>query len=55
MPRQRVTLTISVEVDLDPVPGAFHTQRSAQEAVEDILHHALRTRISHYNPKVRVK
>ncbi len=37
-----------VYVDLDPVPGVFHTQESAQNA----LTHILRESIPHYNPMV---
>jgi hypothetical protein len=49
---ERVTLTITVEVNLDPIPGAFHTERSAKEAVQDICRHALAERIPHYEPIV---
>ena len=44
MERERVQ--ILVEVDLDPIPGAFHTPDSALWQVEDIL----RGSIPHYNP-----
>lgn len=43
---KRVTLT--VEVDLDPIPGAFHTIENAAEHVQRMLDHA----VPHYNPKV---
>jgi hypothetical protein len=49
---KRVTLTITVEVNLDGVPGAFHTKEYAQEAIEDILAHALSNNIPHYKPLV---
>ena len=54
MERKRVTLTISVNVDLDPVPGAFHTKESAHEIVAHILEDTLNTRIPHYNPSVHM-
>lgn len=37
-----------VYVDLDPVPGTFHSQESAQNVIRGILN----DRISHYNPMV---
>jgi hypothetical protein len=43
---QRVTLV--VEVDLDAVPGAFHTPESAEEHVRQILINS----IPHYWPTV---
>lgn len=46
MQRQRVTLT--VQVDLDPVPGTFHTKESAVEQVQHILYSS----IPHYRPLV---
>lgn len=44
--KQRVALL--VYVDLDPVPGAFHTERSARDNVAGILDN----QIGHYNPIV---
>lgn len=38
-----------VGVDLDPVPGAFHTEESARTSIQQIL----RDRINHYNPSVQ--
>jgi hypothetical protein len=46
MERKRILL--HVYVDLDPMPGTFHTTESAQNAVRSILN----DRISHYNPIV---
>jgi len=37
-----------VIVDLDPIPGAFHTEKSAKENVEAIL----LNNIPHYHPVV---
>lgn len=37
-----------VYVDLDPVPGTFHSQESAQNSIRGILLRA----IPHYNPMV---
>lgn len=44
--RKRVCFVINV--DLDPVPGAFHTQESAQ----NILRNVFVINFSHYNPIV---
>lgn len=46
IPRKTVTLT--VQVDLDPVPGAFHTEEDAAQRVQDIL----TSSIPHYHPIV---
>lgn len=43
---ERIMLTVLV--DLDRIPGTFHTPESAQENVEAIL----RSSIGHYNPVV---
>lgn len=48
MERTRIKLT--VYVDLDPVPGTFHTKESAQNAVRNILNGS----IPHYNPLVSI-
>lgn len=48
MPRTRVKL--EVYVDLDPIPGTFHSVDSARNNVAGILSH----QISHYNPTVSV-
>lgn len=39
-----------VWVDLDAVPGAFHTQESAQQNVQAILTNS----IPHYNPETHL-
>lgn len=44
--KQRTALL--VYVDLDPVPGAFHTERSARDNLAGLLDNA----IGHYNPIV---
>jgi hypothetical protein len=41
---------LEVYVDLDPVPGAFHSVDSARNVVGDILQNS----IPHYNPTVSV-
>lgn len=46
----RRTLTLEVTVALDPVPGTFHTQESAEKVVQ----HILDQRIKHYNPVVKI-
>lgn len=48
MTRQRIKL--EVYVDLDPVPGTFHTKESAQNVVRSILAEM----IGHYNPIVSI-
>ena len=45
---RRVELTVTV--DLDPVPGAFHTDTDTAVRVERILLENIR----HYNPRVTV-
>lgn len=45
-PRDKIKL--EVWVNLDPVPGLFHTKESARQVVSDIL----RDQIPHYNPSV---
>lgn len=44
--KQRIALL--VYVDLDPIPGAFHTERSARDQVAGILDHM----VGLYNPIV---
>lgn len=44
----REKITLSVDVELDDVPGTFHTVQSAMDATQAILNNA----IPHYNPKV---
>lgn len=46
MTRRKVL--IEVEVELDPVPGTFHTADSAKEQITRILNSA----IPHYHPRV---
>lgn len=41
-------IALLVEVDLDEVPGIFHTEDSAIDNTRGILNHM----ISHYNPSV---
>lgn len=43
--------TFTVEVTLDPVPGAFHTAENALNWVQGILSAS----IEHYNPKVSLQ
>lgn len=44
----RVRIKLEITVDLDPVPGAFHTEESARKIIAQILN----DRIGHYNPLV---
>ena len=44
MERKRIKLV--VEVDLDPVPGAFHTKEDACFRIQQLLMNA----IPHYDP-----
>lgn len=48
MAREKATLT--VEVELDAVPGAFDSPESAQYYIQNILTNA----IPHYYPRVRL-
>lgn len=43
-----IRTTFEVHLDLDPVPGAFHTPESARQHVQAILN----ANIPHYNPVV---
>lgn len=44
-------MTLEVSMDLDPVPGNFHTKESAQISVEVLLNKL----IPQYNPEVIIK
>lgn len=46
MDRKRIKL--EVLIDLDPIPGTFHTEESARKQVEAIL----LSSVGHYNPIV---
>jgi hypothetical protein len=41
-------IKLEVYVDLDPIPGEFHSKESARNVVDNIL----RQNIGHYNPMV---
>lgn len=41
-------ITLLVDVELDPVPGAFHTPESAERNIQNILSRM----IPHYKPTV---
>lgn len=45
---ERKTVKFTVSVELDPLPGAFHTEESARLWIEAILENIL----PHYNPQV---
>lgn len=49
MERKSVTLVVTVE--LDGVPGTFHTPESAQENVQAMLN----SMIPHYHPTVEIQ
>jgi hypothetical protein len=49
MARQTVSLIVTVE--LDDVPGEFHTPESAERVIQIILENA----IPHYNPEVELE
>lgn len=49
--RTKRTVTFEVTVDLDMVPGAFHTKEDARDRVEAML----KNNIGHYNPTVTIK
>jgi len=44
----RETTAVLVIVELDPIPGAFHTKEDAKERIEAML----LNNIGHYNPRV---
>lgn len=46
MDRQRITFTVSI--DLDPVPGEGHTAESMQKVIQSVLDLS----VGHYGPKV---
>lgn len=48
---QRTRITLEIDVDLDPVPGNFHTPQQAERAIFGLLH----MRIPHYDPTVRIQ
>jgi hypothetical protein len=48
--RERVAFV--VYVDLDPVPGTFHSKESAQNVLGRILGRILNRSCPHYNPMV---
>ena len=43
-------IMLEVYVDLDPIPGEFHSKENARMVVQQIL----RERIPHYHPNVDV-
>lgn len=48
---KKTRIKLAVYVDLDPVPGAFHSAESARNAVA----HQLMDAIPHYNPMVSIE
>lgn len=44
------TVTLTVVVNIDPIPGAFHEPESIQE----YLKYMLDTLVPHYEPKVTI-
>lgn len=47
---ERKRIKLEVYVDLDPVPGTFHTKEGAGSIVAQIL----QQQIPHYNPAVSI-
>jgi hypothetical protein len=47
----RTQVTLIVKVDLDDVPGAFHTAEQAQRTIQYLLDQS----IPHYNPEVELE
>lgn len=45
---ERERIKIEILIDLDPVPGIFHTEESARQTVNALL----LERVGHYNPIV---
>ncbi len=48
---KRTRIKLAVYVDLDPMPGTFHSAESAQNAVRGLLLHS----IEHYDPMVSIE
>lgn len=49
MPDEREhRITLTIQIDLDPVYGAMHTRRSAETVIQGVLN----TSLGHYNPVV---
>lgn len=48
---ERTRIKLAVYVDLDPVPGQFHSAESAQNAVRAML----AAQVEHYNPMVTIE
>jgi hypothetical protein len=48
---ERTRIKLAVYVDLDPVPGNFHSADSARNAIANMLD----ARIPHYNPMVSIE
>lgn len=48
---ERTRIKLAVYIDLDPVPGAFHSAESAKS----IIHKMLVLQIGHYNPMVSIE
>lgn len=48
---ERTRVKLAVYVDLDPVPGLFHTADSARNAIGNMLQDA----VPHYNPMVSIE
>src|SRR6478735_10634894 len=48
---KRTRITLEIDVDLDPVPGNFHTAEQAERAIFGLLH----MRIPHYDPTVKIQ
>lgn len=44
----RTRVAVTIIIDLDPVPGAFHTPESARQLIEGMILNAA----PHYNPVV---
>jgi hypothetical protein len=47
----RKRIMLEVYVDLDPIPGAMHTEASARAIIQTLLDSGM----SHYNPRVTIK
>lgn len=48
---ERINVRLVVTVNLDPVPGVFHSIESARQCVQNILNES----ISHYDPRVYIE
>lgn len=55
MNRKRITVTLEIAIDLDPVPGSFHETDETTEMIQRLVKGYLNYIVPHYNPTVDIK